>query len=440
MPTAMTDPISQAELEAHDPDQPQFKLDIRNEPIPEQDADAQAALSNVANTLRSSQAVTPSRKMGTVRGRRDVRNTIFVPSTSTSNSLEVGAQEPMPPSPGLPAGRAAALAALSSSEHHPAPSVSDSTSIRSGHSLTNHSVVKHAEMHGPGLNASIIETVSASFENGVVKTTKLSGEIALTYNKDPANDSPLPPSKLVKILCIRSMLIQIDNETIRINNFPNLEVIGPNRTFIHPVSPDKTDEYTINLNPILARSSAAFTYRVHNDDSTLASQAPLLLRPAWKLQGDKLNLLIEYSLSPASGANSITFNNLVIVALYNGSRPTACQTKPTGTHIKEKSLVYWRLGDVTLSHEPHKVICRLVGSEGAMPEPGHIEARWEVHGDLEGGSGISISRLEPGKGKEKVDDPFADESAAPPSPVGTWRDVTLSRKAVSGKYEARQVL
>lgn len=131
VPTAMADPISQAEQEALDPDQPQFKLDIRKEPIPEQDADAQAALSNVANTLRSSQAVTPSRKVGTIRGRRDVRNTIFVPSIPASNSLEVGGQEPMPPSPGIPAGRAAALAALSSSEHHSAPSVSDSTSIRS---------------------------------------------------------------------------------------------------------------------------------------------------------------------------------------------------------------------------------------------------------------------------------------------------------------------
>lgn len=33
-------------------EQPQFKLDIRNEPIREEDGDAQTALSNVANTLR----------------------------------------------------------------------------------------------------------------------------------------------------------------------------------------------------------------------------------------------------------------------------------------------------------------------------------------------------------------------------------------------------
>lgn len=33
--------------------EPQFKLDIRNEPIHEEDRDAQSALSNVANTLRA---------------------------------------------------------------------------------------------------------------------------------------------------------------------------------------------------------------------------------------------------------------------------------------------------------------------------------------------------------------------------------------------------
>lgn len=188
---ASNDPISLAQQEAaQDADAPQFKLDIRKDPIPEQDADARAALSNVANTLRSSHMGPPSRKLGTVRGRRDVRNTIFVPAGQT---LDVGVPDlPMPPSPNVPTGRAAALAAISAGEQHSAPSISDTTSIRSGHSLTNHALVKHAEMHGPGLNASIIETLSASFENGVIKTSKIAGEIALAYNKSSDDDSSLP--------------------------------------------------------------------------------------------------------------------------------------------------------------------------------------------------------------------------------------------------------
>lgn len=182
VPAPMNDPISQAQQDAaSEAEQPQFKLDIRKEPIPEQDADAQAALSSVANTLRSS--TTPSRKAGTVRGRRDVRNTIFVPAMPTT--LDVASPDNQyPPSPGVAPGRAAALAALSSGEHAVPPSASDTTSIRSGHSLTNHAAVKHAESHAPGLHASIIETVSVTFESGVVKTTKINGEIALVHNRE----------------------------------------------------------------------------------------------------------------------------------------------------------------------------------------------------------------------------------------------------------------
>ena len=97
---------AQQEAAATENDQPQFKLDIRNQPIQEEDGDAQKALSNMANTLRAvgyyefvvvfvlwliviKQAQPPQRKLGTNRGRRDVRNTIFVPNPSSEN-LPVG--------------------------------------------------------------------------------------------------------------------------------------------------------------------------------------------------------------------------------------------------------------------------------------------------------------------------------------------------------------
>lgn len=200
------------------------------------------------------------------------------------------------------------------------------------------------------------------------------------------------------------------------------------------------------MSPISHKSAVAFTYRMHIDEGVSPAHFPLLLKPAWKPQGDKLALVIEYSLNPACSSTPVAFNNLVLVAIYQGARATGCQTKPTGTHIKEKSLVYWRLGDLTLTNEWHKVICRFTGTEGAVPEPGHIEARWEVH-DTSGysmGSGISLSRLEVSKGKEKEEsvDPFADESMASPTTAtsgGNWVEIETSKKFVSGKYEAKQI-
>ncbi len=240
--------------------------------------------------------------------------------------------------------------------------------------------------------------------------------------------------------------IETGQTTIRINSFPNLEVIAPNRTYIHPVSADKPDEFTLDLSSISSKASGAFTYRVHIDEENLAAHSPLLLKQTWKTQKGNLLLVIEYSLNPECGAESITLNNLAIIAHYQGTRATTCQTKPSGIHARARPLVHWQLGDVTLTSESHKVICKLGGIEGACPEAGHIEARWEINNPIGTsiGSGITLSRLEPGKGKEKEesDDPFADETmpTTPTVPTfGEWHDIAMNMKFVAGKYEAKNV-
>jgi hypothetical protein len=96
---------------------------------------------------------------------------MFVPAPEVS-------ENDISPSPGqnLSSNKAAALTTLNT-EH----SISDTQSIRSGRSLTGSSVVKHPDMHQPGLNSSIVETVSAFFENGEIRTGAVIGEIAFAY-------------------------------------------------------------------------------------------------------------------------------------------------------------------------------------------------------------------------------------------------------------------
>jgi hypothetical protein len=69
----------------------------------------------------------------------------------------------------------------------------------------HNALVKHTEMHNPGLNASFIETVNATLVAGEVKSSKINGEIALVYNKTETD------------------ALALGSATIRINNFPNLE-------------------------------------------------------------------------------------------------------------------------------------------------------------------------------------------------------------------------
>ncbi|KAL2015748.1 hypothetical protein VTK56DRAFT_4876 [Thermocarpiscus australiensis] len=460
IPTSTNDPISQAQKEAAAEEGDQFfKLNIKNEPIPEEDQDAkQAALSNVANALTTMGM--PSRKTGTVRGRRDVRNTVYMPALPTSTS-DLSLENHFPSSP--------SLSAAASMGPKPTPSTtfasetshaSDTQSIRSGTSFGGTSSysgiarLKHPDMHGPGygpgLHSSIIETVSAVFQEGEPKSVKVTGEIALSYIPD--STSPFT-----------------DHETIRLNNFSRLESIGPNRVFV--ASTASPDEFSIDVSH-LATTTPAFTYRLHADSETaLAPHCPVVIHPVWKPQADKLGLLLQYRLNPSCALpRPVTLSNVVFVAAYEGARASGVQTKPSGTHLKDKHLVYWRLGDLTLTEDWAKIVCRVIGEQNAEPRPGHVEVRWDwapqhhhqagAEQQQVGGSGISVSRLVradgEGKGKEKEkekekaeeeeeENPFADvedkgsgaASPASPDEGRTWVDVPLVRRLVSGKYEAK---
>ena len=155
--------------------------------------------------------------------------------------------------------------------------------------------------------------------------------------------------------------------------------------------------------------------------------------------------MLQYQLNQTAQFTApVTLHNVVFLVTYDG-KATGAQTKPSGTHLKEKHLVYWRLGDVTLTSDVQKIVCRIVGADGVAPTPGRVEARWEyaASADEAVGSGISISRLDEdgGKGKSKgkevaQDDPFADESLSAAAGQN-WVDVPVVRKLVSGKYEAK---
>ncbi|KAK3987219.1 Muniscin C-terminal mu homology domain-containing protein [Cladorrhinum sp. PSN332] len=437
IPNYDNDPISQAQKEAAaEEGDHSFKVSIQNEPIAEEDQDAkQAALSNVANALTTMGL--PARKTGTVRGRRDVRNTVYMPAIPVPDMSE----NPFPASPSLPPTATLPrpnppFSTESSHVSHPSYA-SDTQSIRSGTSFGGTSSfsgitrLKHPDMHGagfaPGLNSSIIETVSAVFQDGQVKSVKVTGEIALAYNPDSLSSSP-------------------EHETIRLNKFSLLESIGPNRTFVaNTLAPD---EFSIEVSH-LNNTSPAFTYRVHADSETaLATHCPIAIHPVWKPQGDKLGLLLQYRVNPASNLpRPITLSNVVFVATYENARASGVQTKPSGTHLKEKHLVYWRLGDVTLTEDWGKIICRVIGEQNAEPHPGQVEVRWEYAStsEVEPGSGISVSRLGESKGKEKEvvssalddEDPFADSGPKSPKDGRRWVEVPLVRKLVGAKYESK---
>ncbi|KAK8154764.1 Muniscin C-terminal mu homology domain-containing protein [Phyllosticta citrichinensis] len=443
-----SDLFSQAEAEAAGENvPPQFKVDIRNAPIQEEDSgDAQAAMANVANTLRMQTA--PAKRSGTTRGRRDVRNTIFVLSPQATEVPPFPDPVSMPPVPPVPTASSSGspvTAPTSPPSGRPQsplrpnshrlnlgdePPASDTQSIRSGRSLSSaHShTVKHPDLHEPGLNSSIVETVSAWFEQGNVTRAVVIGELALAYN-------PIDLS------------VPFGNETIRLENFPVLEKVAPNPTFIDSVQ-ERAGDYTVSLSSI-TRTQVGFKYQVHLDDSNVASFAPISLSTAWKVEPTQTSVILSYSLNPAfklaHGRTSITLNNVVLVIHLDptGAKSPHCQSKPVGTFSKDRNLIYWRLGAVTLSSDqPAQQLRARFYTEGEA-RPGNAEARWEISGEQAAGqgSGLEVTQMVPpsGENADAEADPFADDSGPSSSAAAaapTWRPVTTVKKITSGTYTA----
>lgn len=186
----MHDPISEAQREAagDDAEQP-FKLSIQNQPITEEDPEEkQAALSSVANTLKLNS--TPATRSRTVRGRRDVRNTIYNPAGGLPEAFSDSSLAAIP----LAHPPATAMSATSALTSQPSTAgISDTQSVRSGTSLGNFAHIKHPDMTEPGLQSSIIETVSAQFVDGEIKNVSIAGEIAFAYNSNDNNDKSMHP-------------------------------------------------------------------------------------------------------------------------------------------------------------------------------------------------------------------------------------------------------
>lgn len=273
-------------------------------------------------------------------------------------------------------------------------------------------------MQEPGLNASIIEIISTSFQNGEAVKAMVVGELALVHNGEKTDSKA---------------------DVIRLENFSVLYKVAPNPLFVNQV-PGKSGEYTIDTSQ-LSRPQVAFKYQVHLEDSALSPYSPVILRPNWKVEATQTSVMLHYSFNHhlLTEKTSITLQNVVLVINIEGAKATACQSKPVGTFSREKNMIYWRLGDVTLekSAESTPRLLARFGTEGEA-RPGNVEARWEIGGEQAAGLGSSlgISRATSGSREEGGGtDPFADDGTVAGSSAG-YRDVTAVRKLTSGTYVA----
>ena len=346
---------------------------------------------------------------------------MFVPSGQSLDSIGGSSAPSMP---------IAALANMGSPIADPTRGA-DSQSIRSLHSMSSiaNPSISHPQMHQPGLNASVVETVSATFTQTRISKAVVIGEMALQHNAlDGANMS--------------------GTEHVRLDNFPVLEKVAPNPTFINH-KPATSGEYIVNLSDI-PRPTVAFKYQIHLEDSNLSAHAPISITPSWKIEPTQTSVIVTYDLNPEFAfpeeRRSVLLKNLIIFVTIENAKAQSCQSKPAAIFSKEKSLIYWKLGDVTLESNagsPQKLLARFATDGEARA--GTVEARWEITGEQATGLGsrlgLSANSTSVEKDESGSSDPFADESpeknlTGTTSAASGWKVVPVTRRIVSGRYLA----
>jgi F-BAR domain only protein len=420
---------------------------IRDQPIKEDESEAQMAMSNMANQLRmQGQTSGINRVQGSVRGRRDVRNTMFIPAGV--DILNTGAAIPPAQSPPLPVSTSSNDLA-SPIQRPPQRAIledhalaSDTTSIHSSHSLLG--LAHHPELHEPGLNTSLVETVNTWFSpNGVTKSF-VTGEVALAYNATPI---PTP-----------------DTETVRLSHFELLEKVAANPTFVtaaakdvSTTAEDHAGTYTVSLANIKRSTpTVGLKYQLHIDEDNLAAYSPILVTPAWQLIDGQASVIVLYSLNPAfasSASNSastpVLAKNVIIsvsldVSGADAPKPSAALMSPNaGASFRRKTAaVTWKFAELALKSEQERLLVRFTTGAG-VPRKGSVELKFEMPG--RGASEVGVVRRVVGGGGKKSAgaggegaDPFADDDGASLEGVESakWEDVPGKRAVVSGRYTA----
>ncbi|EAS32378.3 uncharacterized protein CIMG_03402 [Coccidioides immitis RS] len=452
------DEISRIQQEAAQSEDPGINLTIRDKPIQEDEGEAQQAMNEMASTLRRQAKHSGlSRGPGTVRGRRDVRNTIFIPN---------------PPAPGAemhidPLSKAipeivSSPASPSQVQQSPPPpgthqddhTISDVTSVHSSHTL--HSLsgpISHPELTGPGLNASIVEKLNAYVSGGVVTKCFVVGELALAYN--PTESSSM------------------DSQTVRLDNFQILERVAANPQFVTEVSTipvngaqplesteDRKGEYNVALSSLRGPApTVAFKYQIHLDPSNLSAYCPVIFSPVWNEQEFQASVIINYSLNPrfvSSGPlTSITLQNVVLTVSLDLSpvdeetkqprevaRATAAAMHPNiGASFKRKtSSIVWRIPELEVKADGENRFLARFSTTTSWPRKGKLEARFDVATkDTSLRLGIS-SRSPITQGQAESLGPSADKTgeadAKTAHPSELWTQLLTQNKLSVSRYVA----
>lgn len=355
---------------------PPLRVEIRDEVIPEEAGEREAAVNTLQSTLRAQPTV--SRKS---RGRRDGRSSFVETEANEFGVISPPTQaiRQMSMSPISPTSNAQMLS--------PIRMDSDTYSLSSVRTASRSSTLAlHPDLGIPGFNISILEFLSVILSQNKVQKIFVTGEIAVSSNEQRASG-------------------------IRLASTENIEQIVSNTTYIHDAG---NGTYSLTNENLPPKGAIVLKYR-----TTLIpepqSQVPLLIRAKWKMEPGSLSLMIAYHSNPLFAASRNISNIVITAVLPTDIRVQTCQSKPLGQFSNDRRHLIWNFPSVD---EIEHVLIAKFAIEGQGKGEGTVEAGWECKGAL--ATGIQVSGI-------GAKNPFADEE-------DLFFQANVLRNLVSGKY------
>lgn len=390
----------QEEAEYEDKAVKPFKIDIKPDTVVDASKDDDdVALSVIASTLRQRNTIS-SRSQ---RGRRDIQSTLFtnIPPTSAETGSLGQASLPSSPisrsgepiqtisevseTPSAPVSAPVPVTApvtngvppitqtistpppavISSPTPVAAPITSDSQSILSEKSNVPASTAPVSTaiagatlVHPPlptsqGLNASIVEVVSAVVKDGVVSRAQLVGEIALNYRGEKSEAN------------------------IRVGNLKIFDYITANDAFVHAIDSSK-GLYKANLGSITnGPESIGFKFISQNAEKFV----PVDFSPIWRIEPNQSSLMLAYKVADSFLRESpVILHDLVISVPIEGGTAVSAFSKPHAVFNKAKQRIVWQFTQpvVVKAGFEERLLCRFSTEGPAREAAKGIEIKFRV--------------------------------------------------------------
>ena len=406
----------------HNQLQPRLNLAMTSAPIEVDEEERNAALQKMQQTLQMQPPQQPTRRGTIARGRRDVRNTIFVspPDNFGSGSADpsgTSSSNPAAPSAtfnlGSPLQSGETLRNGMSPQPWQLPRLPSLSSVTSNNPFDTPGLAKGpilppttVSTSGPGLRASMMETVNAVMTGGKVDWAQINGDIHFSLRLPPNSSSNQGPIHL------------------QVTEFEHLTKIAPNPAYLAQV-PDKPGEYILNPEVLAAATTTApsnrillFRYQVHIPVGQETSAVPIILEPVFKCVDGETKMILNYKSNPESSLAASRLNGVTLLAAFGaGPNVTNVQAKPPGGVWSAFSRsMAWKLNDTNLDG---KVIARFTSEPGELMKPLNCQASWAVEDVLASDIGLKVilGDLE-----------------------GGWTFEEIKKAVVAGKYMAEPVL